>query len=118
MIQDKDCIFCKIVAGEIPSTKVYEDDDFLCFRDLEPQAPTHVLVIPKTHIASLDELRAHPEYGELIGRLMVKVSEIAELLGLANGYRLVCNCGHDGMQTVGHLHFHLLGERVMGWPPG
>ena len=111
-----DCVFCKIVSGEIPSNKVYEDDDILCFRDLDPQAPVHVLIIPEKHLASLDDVTEEDK--ELLGRIMIKVREIAETLGLENGYRLVNNCGEDGFQTVKHLHFHLLGKRKMTWPPG
>lgn len=111
-----DCVFCGIVQGEIPSKKVYEDDRILCFHDLEPKAPVHVLIIPKKHIASLDQVKE--EDRDLLGYIMVKVKDIAEALGLENGYRLVNNCGEDGFQTVQHLHFHLLGKRKMTWPPG
>ncbi|HIU24994.1 MAG TPA: histidine triad nucleotide-binding protein [Candidatus Copromorpha excrementigallinarum] len=111
-----DCVFCGIVQGEIPSKKVYEDDRILCFHDLEPKAPVHVLIIPKKHIASLDQVKE--EDRDLLGYIMVKVKDIAETLGLENGYRLVNNCGEDGFQTVQHLHFHLLGKRKMTWPPG
>ncbi len=111
-----DCIFCKIAEKEIPSNVVYEDDKILCFHDLEPQAPVHVLIIPKKHIASMDDVQAEDQ--ELMGHIMVKVSEIAEILELDNGYRLVNNCGEDGFQTVKHIHFHLLGKRKMTWPPG
>jgi len=110
-----DCIFCKIANGEIPADIVYEDDEIIAFRDLSPQAPVHVLIIPKKHIASLDETGTD---GELLGHLMAKISGIAAGLGLENGYRVVNNCGEDGMQTVRHIHFHLLGGRKMGWPPG
>ena len=113
-----DCIFCKITAKEIPSKIVYEDEQLLCFHDLDPQAPVHVLIIPKRHIDSLDALVQTDEDSETCGYLLAKVREIAEMLGLENGYRLVANCGQDGMQTVLHLHFHLLGKRKMGWPPG
>jgi len=113
-----DCIFCKIISGDIPSDIVYEDDDLIAFRDLSPQAPVHVLIVPKTHIASLDDVDAAAGHGELLGRLMLKIREIAALLGLETGYRIVINCGEDAMQTVKHLHFHLLGGRKMGWPPG
>ena len=113
-----DCIFCKIVDKEIPANIVYEDESILCFHDLNPQAPVHVLIIPKKHIASLDDIEYAESNGELMGHIVCKVREIAVLLGLDNGYRLVCNCGKDGMQTVGHLHFHLLGKRRLGWPPG
>lgn len=111
-----DCIFCKIAQSEIPSEKVYEDDKILCFKDLNPQAPVHVLIIPKKHISSLDDVRK--EDSELLGYIMLKVREIAADLGLENGYRLVNNCGEDGLQTVQHLHFHLLGRRKLTWPPG
>ena len=111
-----DCIFCKIAQGEIPSDKVHEDDRILCFKDLDPQAPVHVLIIPKKHISSLDDVRE--EDSELLGYIMLKVREIAADLGLENGYRLVNNCGEDGLQTVQHLHFHLLGRRKLTWPPG
>ena len=113
-----DCIFCKIASKEIPADIVYEDDVIVCFRDLNPQAPVHALIIPKIHIASLDDVDASEEHKRALGHLMSKVREVASLLGLENGYRLVCNCGADGQQTVGHLHFHLLGKRQMGWPPG
>ncbi|MCL2493309.1 MAG: histidine triad nucleotide-binding protein [Clostridiales bacterium] len=113
-----DCIFCKIIAGEIPADVVYEDDQILVFRDLAPQAPAHVLIVPKRHIASLDALDGSSEDRELLGYLMGKVREIAGQLELSEGYRLVCNCGEYGQQTVQHLHFHLLGKRQMAWPPG
>lgn len=111
-----DCIFCMIANKKIPSNIAYEDDRIICFHDLEPQAPVHVLIIPKKHIASLDDVTDAD--AELLGYIMIKVKEIAELLGLENGYRVVNNCGEDGMQTVKHLHFHLLGKRKMQWPPG
>lgn len=111
-----DCIFCMIANKDIPSRAAYEDDRILAFYDLEPQAPVHVLLIPKKHISSLNELQ--PEDAELMGYLMLKVKDIAKELGLENGYRLVNNCGEDGLQTVKHLHFHLLGKRKMTWPPG
>ena len=111
-----DCLFCKIVEGEIPSNKVYEDDRILCFHDVDPQAPVHVLIIPKKHIPSLDDLQE--EDADLISYIMLKVKDIAADLGLENGYRLVNNCGEDGLQTVKHLHFHLIGGRKLTWPPG
>jgi diadenosine tetraphosphate (Ap4A) HIT family hydrolase len=111
-----DCIFCSIAKKDIPSKAVYEDDRILVFHDVQPQAPVHVLMIPKKHISSLDDLR--PEDAELVGHLMLKVKDVARELGLENGYRLVINCGEDGMQTVKHLHFHLLGKRKLIWPPG
>lgn len=113
-----DCIFCRIAAGEIPSTKVYEDEQTLAFRDLEPQAPDHILVIPKAHRASIMDLCA--EDRDLIAHIHLDViPKIAEELGLAEkGFRIVANTGADGGQTVSHLHFHILGGRSMGWPPG
>ncbi len=111
-----DCIFCKIVNGEINSNKVYDDDKILCFHDADPQAPVHVLIIPKKHIESLDDVTA--EDADLLAHIMLKVKDIAAELGLENGYRLVNNCGEDGFQTVKHLHFHILGKRKMTWPPG
>jgi diadenosine tetraphosphate (Ap4A) HIT family hydrolase len=113
-----DCIFCKIAQKEIPSDTVYEDEEIICFNDLEPQAPVHVLIIPKKHIGSLDEVTESAEDKELFGHLIAKIHVIAGQLGLENGYRLVNNCGEDGMQTVQHVHFHLLGKRKMTWPPG
>ena len=111
-----DCIFCMIANKEIPGNIVYEDDRIVCFHDLEPQAPVHVLIIPKKHIASLDDVK--DDDAELLGYIMTKVKDIAAILGLENGYKLVNNCGEDGMQTVKHLHFHLLGKRKLTWPPG
>jgi histidine triad (HIT) family protein len=105
-----------IANKEIPSTVVYEDDKIVCFHDLEPQAPVHVLIIPKKHIASMDDVDEEDQ--ALLGHIMLKVKDIAEKLELENGYRLVNNCGEDGFQTVKHLHFHLLGKRKMTWPPG
>jgi histidine triad (HIT) family protein len=105
-----------IANKEIPSKIAYEDDKIFCFHDLEPQAPVHVLIIPKKHITSLDEVK--DEDKELLGHIMMMVPKIAKSLGLENGYRVVNNCGEDGFQTVKHLHFHLLGKRKMIWPPG
>jgi len=106
-----DCIFCKIIKGDIPSAKVYEDENILAFKDINPQAPVHVIVIPKAHIASLDEINA--ENSALIAKLFEKVPEIAKLAGVTNGYRLISNCGADACQTVKHLHFHILGGKPM-----
>lgn len=112
-----DCIFCKIAVGEIPSRKVYEDEKILAFYDLDPQAPVHVLIIPKAHIASANDITA--ENSAIIAYLFEKAAQLAKELGLAeNGYRIVNNCGEEGGQTVRHLHFHLLGGRSMKWPPG
>ena len=113
-----DCIFCKIAHGEIPSTKVYEDDTVLAFRDLDPQAPEHVLIIPKKHLSSVLDFGA--EDRELAAHILTDVvPALARMLGIdAGGFRLVTNTGADGGQTVGHLHFHLLGGRSLTWPPG
>jgi diadenosine tetraphosphate (Ap4A) HIT family hydrolase len=111
-----DCIFCKIVDKEIPANLVYEDEKILCFHDLEPQAPVHVLIIPKKHIGSMDQVTGDDH--ALLGHIMVKIQSIAQDLGLENGYRVVNNCGEDGFQSVQHLHFHLLGKRKLTWPPG
>lgn len=111
-----DCIFCMLASHEIPTNVVYEDDEMFCFYDAEPQAPVHVLLIPKKHIESLDDLK--PEDEALVGRMMLKIQDIAKTLGLENGYRVVSNNGDDAFQTVKHLHFHILGKRKMSWPPG
>lgn len=102
-----DCLFCKIIAREIPSAKVYENDAVFAFRDIQPQAPVHVLIVPKKHIASVDEVT--PENSEIIRRVMEAIPEVAKALGLRNGYRVITNVGEDGCQSVRHLHFHLLG---------
>ncbi len=102
-----DCLFCKIIAGEIPSAKVYENDAVFAFRDIQPQAPVHVLIVPKKHIASVDEVT--PENSEIVRRVMEAIPEVAKALGLRNGYRVITNVGEDGCQSVRHLHFHLLG---------
>lgn len=101
------CLFCKIIAGEIPSAKVYEDDSILAFRDIAPQAPTHILVIPKTHIPSVDGITA--ENSALIAHIFETIPAIAAAEKLTGGYRVVSNCGPDAGQTVAHLHFHILG---------
>ena len=111
-----DCIFCKIINREIPANIAYEDDKILVFHDLDPQAPVHVLMIPKKHISSADDIK--PEDAELMGYMMEKVKDVTAMLGMDNGYRVVINCGEDGMQTVKHLHFHILGKRKLTWPPG
>lgn len=112
----EDCIFCKLANGEIPTDMVYEDDRIACFRDADPQAPVHVLMVPKRHITSLDDLTE--EDSDLLGYMMIKIKDIAAGEGLENGYRAVINCGEDGQQTVKHLHIHILGKRKMTWPPG
>ena len=112
-----DCLFCKIAKGEIPSSKVYEDDKIYAFRDIEPQAPVHVLIIPKEHIASANEL--NEENSSIVAHIFATAAKIAASEGIADGgYRIVNNCGEDGGQTVKHLHFHLLGGRSLQWPPG
>lgn len=102
-----DCLFCKIINGEIPSTKVYEDDNIYAFKDINPEAPCHVLVIPKLHIASADEITE--ENSKYVAKIFEKIPEIARLGGANNGYRVITNCGHDGCQSVKHLHFHVIG---------
>jgi histidine triad (HIT) family protein len=112
-----DCIFCKIVKGEIPGKKIYEDDEMLAFHDITPMAPVHFLLIPKKHIKSLMHLEA--ENIALAGRLLGKAQELAKEQGCGeNGARFVINAGRDGGQTVDHLHIHILGGRALGWPPG
>ncbi len=111
-----DCLFCKIVSGTIPANRVYEDEHCIGFPDINPQAPTHLIVIPKKHIAS--QSKCMPGDEGLLGHLMVSAAEIARSHDLARGYRIVVNTGDDGGQTVHHLHLHLLGGRAMKWPPG
>ena len=106
-----DCLFCKIVAGDIPSTKVYEDELVFAFRDIAPQAPTHILVIPKLHVASADGICA--ENSLYVAKIFEAIPSIAASAGLSNGYRVITNCGEDGCQSVKHLHFHLLGGRKL-----
>ena len=106
-----DCLFCKIIAGEIPSTKVYEDDQILAFRDIAPQAPTHVLVVPKAHIEDCNGVTAGNS--AVVAHIFAVIPQIAKAEGLANGYRVVSNCGSDAGQTVQHLHFHILGGKAM-----
>ena len=111
------CIFCKIIKGEIPSTKVFEDDTVLAFRDIEPQAPEHIIIIPKEHITSMNEITE--ENSSIIAHIFEVIPKIANDLGIAaSGYRVVSNCGQDGGQTVEHIHFHLTGGRQFGWPAG
>lgn len=112
-----DCLFCKIIQGEIPSTKVYEDDEVYAFLDIDPQAPTHIVVVPKAHIASANELTE--QNAAVVGKIFSAIAKIAKEQGFADaGYRVVNNCGEDGGQTVGHLHFHVLAGRSLQWPPG
>jgi len=114
--RDPDCLFCKIVAGEIPSERVHEDDEVIAFRDIAPRAPTHVLVIPRRHIPDAHGLTTSD--AELLARLFTVVRQVADAAGLAQGYRVVTNVGPESGQTIFHLHFHLLGGRPMAWPPG
>lgn len=111
------CIFCRIARKEVPSKTVYEDDQVLAFHDLDPKAPVHVLIIPKAHIASHNEVTE--ENSGVFAHIAARIPALAETLKVkASGYRVVVNCGSDGAQSVGHLHYHLLGGRKMGWPPG
>lgn len=112
-----DCLFCKIIAGEIPSNKVYSDEHVYAFYDINPAAPVHVLVIPRKHLADVTEAGAEDE--ALMGKLILAANKIAADLGLPeNGFRYVINTGKDGGQTIFHLHLHILGGVAMGWPPG
>ena len=111
------CLFCRIASGEIPSKKVYEDNDIVAFQDINPQSPTHVLVIPRRHIPSLDDLTEAD--AATVGTALVRIAQLARDLHLnTNGYRVVVNNGEAAGQTVFHIHFHLLGGRNFGWPPG
>ena len=113
---DPNCLFCRVVAKEVPSTTVREDDDTYAFRDIDPRAPTHVLVVPKRHIPSVDDLG--PDDADVIARLVLAAQEVAAREGLNGGYRLVVNTGGDAGQSVSHLHVHVLGGRSFAWPPG
>ena len=113
----KDCLFCKIIAGEIPSTEVYRDEEIFAFEDINPAAPTHVLVVPVKHIQDISSATA--EDRKTLGNLLLVANQIAEERGLTkDGFRYVINTGRDGGQTVFHLHLHILGGRSLGWPPG
>ncbi|HCA71927.1 MAG TPA: histidine triad nucleotide-binding protein [Ruminococcaceae bacterium] len=111
-----DCVFCKIASGEIPSTRVYEDDLCVAFKDLEPQAPVHLLIIPREHITSVAEVT--PENSSIVAHIFEVAAKLAKENHLEKGWRIVSNIGEDGGQTVKHMHFHLLGGRPMAWPPG
>jgi len=116
-VNDPECLFCKVVAGQIPAEIVHETDDVIAFRDISPQAPTHVLIIPREHLPSLDS--CSDEHVGLLGRVLAVARDIARAEGIAaDGYRTVMNTGGDGGQTVGHVHLHLLGGRALTWPPG
>lgn len=110
-----DCLFCKFVSGEIPVSKVYEDDDFIIIRDINPQAKNHFLAIPKKHFKLLADMTEDDR--DLVGRILAKIPTLSELLSLQNGYRLVINQGDDAGQTVFHLHIHILSGQKMGWQP-
>ncbi len=111
-----DCLFCSIAAGDIPSNKAYEDDKVVAFYDIDPQAPVHILVIPKEHIQSVSQIT--PENQEIVGHIFTVIAKLAQELKLEDGYRVVSNVGQQGGQSVPHLHFHLLGGRSLAWPPG
>lgn len=111
------CLFCRIVSGEIPAKKVYEDDDVVAFEDINPQAPMHVLVVPRTHVATLNDLGSGDD--RLVGAMVRRAAALASARGYdARGYRTVFNCNADAGQTVFHLHLHVLGGRALAWPPG
>ena len=113
----ENCIFCKIAAGEIPADVVYEDDEVLAFNDVNPKAPTHVVIIPREHIATLNDLEEH--HAPLVGKLFLAAQKIARLQGFDGpGYRTVLNCNRQAGQSVFHIHLHVLAGRLMGWPPG
>ena len=117
MTRDPDCLFCKIIAGEIPGNKAFEDDLLFAFHDINSQAPTHILICPKEHIATLNDLT--PEHAELIGNMHLRAAELAREHGHADsGYRVLFNCQEGAGQSVFHIHLHLLGGRGFGWPPG
>ena len=112
-----DCLFCRILEGEIPADVIYESDSALAFRDINPQAPTHVLIIPRRHITTINDLSAGDQ--ELVGSLFIAAKEVARQEGLAeDGYRTVMNCGEGAGQSIFHIHLHLLGGRFLNWPPG
>ena len=111
------CLFCRIVSGEIPAKKVHEDEHLLAFEDINPQAPLHVLIVPKRHVATLNDLQAEDD--QLVGEMVRRAAAIAESRGVAaGGYRTVFNCNSDAGQTVFHIHLHVVGGRRLGWPPG
>ncbi len=111
-----DCLFCKIAAGEIPSTPYYSDEYVYAFADIDPQAPFHAVIIPREHISGADKITA--ENSAVIAKVFEAAAKIAEQQGICDGFRVVNNCGKDGGQTVGHIHFHMLAKRSLAWPPG
>lgn len=116
-MEKEECIFCKIIKKQIPSEMLYEDAKVIVIKDISPQAPVHIIIIPKQHIADLNSLKQ--DESEIIGHIFIVAKKIAQTLGIAeDGYRIVANCGQQGGQTVQHMHFHLLGGRSLQWPPG
>ena len=111
-----DCVFCKIVSGDIPASVVHQDEEVVAFKDLNPQAPVHLLIVPRKHIASMNEVDDGDR--EILGRLLLVARDLADREGIKQGYRLVNNCGLPAGQSVFHIHVHLLGGRAMTWPPG
>jgi len=112
-----DCIFCEIVKKQIPCEIIYEDDSVIGFKDISPQAPVHVIIIPKVHISNINDISE--DESDVIGHIFIAAKKIAKDLGISEtGYRIISNCGEDGGQTVQHIHFHLLGGRMLKWPPG
>ncbi|MFI3226410.1 MAG: histidine triad nucleotide-binding protein [Clostridia bacterium] len=111
-----DCLFCSIIKGDIPSNKIYDDEKIYAFMDIAPEAPVHFLVVPKTHIAGANDVNA--ENSDVIAHIFATIPKICADLGVTNGYRIINNCGEDGGQTVGHMHFHVLAGRSLAWPPG
>lgn len=111
-----DCLFCSIIKGDVPSQKVYETEDLIAIKDIAPQAPFHVIIIPKQHISSPADITE--ENCHIAGKMILAAAEIAKQEHLDSGYRIVANCGEDGGQTVGHIHFHMLAQRNLSWPPG
>jgi len=116
-VSETNCLFCRICRGELPADRVLETDAIVAFRDIDPRAPVHVLIVPREHIESLDDL--HDDHARLVGDMHLAARDLARLEGLGdNGWRLVTNVGADAGQSVSHLHLHLLGGRALGWPPG
>jgi histidine triad (HIT) family protein len=116
-MSDTSCLFCRVARGEIPAKIVHQDDRLVAFRDIDPKAPTHVLIIPREHVATLNDLT--PDHRDLIGAMHLLAAQLARSEGIADtGWRVVMNCGSDGGQSVFHLHLHLLGGRALHWPPG
>lgn len=111
-----DCLFCKIINGEVPSTKIYDDEYVYAFKDIDPQAPFHAVIVPKIHIASADFINGENSF--YVAKIFEAIAKISKQENLEKGYRVINNCGEDGGQTVGHIHFHLLARRNLAWPPG